>query len=304
MKANAVLALAGLLLAVPVAAQTAGSAQAQAGASAQAEAKAPKAQAKAGTNTSAQAGSSSATVAEGTVFEAALAKPIDAGKCKPGDPVEARVTKDVKSEGKTVIPRGSKLLGRVTEAKARSKNESESALGIAFDRARLKDGREVPLQTTIQAVAAAQSAASASAMDTQAGAMGSAAGAGSVATSQPRPSGGNAGGGLVGGVASTASSAVGATTGAAGGVAQGAGGAVGGTVGSAASAGGSAGRGGLVGDLNSSTTGVFGLRDLTLASQATSATQGSLITSPTRNVKLESGTRLLLRTVATASASR
>jgi hypothetical protein len=47
-----------------------------------------------------------------------LSKSVDARHCKPGDELTARVTQDVKSDGKVVIAKGSKLVGHVTEAKA------------------------------------------------------------------------------------------------------------------------------------------------------------------------------------------
>ncbi len=81
---------------------------------------------------------------------------------------------DMKSNGQVVVPRGSKLIGHVTSArprrvgKAASSGEGSAAasgsaagsaaseLGVVFDRAVLKDGREVPLQAAIQALARAQ----------------------------------------------------------------------------------------------------------------------------------------------------
>jgi len=47
----------------------------------------------------------------------------------------------------------------VTRASARSKGDADSTLAIQFDRAVLKDGHEVPLQVTIQALASDQRAA-------------------------------------------------------------------------------------------------------------------------------------------------
>src|SRR6266699_2099188 len=44
-----------------------------------------------------------------------------------------------------------------TQAKARAKGESESALGIVFDKAVLKNGEEAGLNVAIEAMAAAQS---------------------------------------------------------------------------------------------------------------------------------------------------
>ncbi len=70
-----------------------------------------------------------------------------------------------------------------------------------------------------------------------------------------------------------------------------AGAAAGSTVNTAGSAAGTS----AVGQLTSSSSGVIGLRGLSLNSEAASATQGSLIVSSSRNVHLDSGTRMLLR---------
>ncbi|MGH9510734.1 MAG: hypothetical protein ACRD2U_01215 [Terriglobales bacterium] len=89
----------------------------------------------------------------GTTVPARLEKWVDARKSKVGDEVIAKTTERVKSGGRVVIPKGSKIDGHVTQAKARTKEEPTSALGIAFDRAVLKDGSEIPLELTIQAIA-------------------------------------------------------------------------------------------------------------------------------------------------------
>ena len=73
-----------------------------------------------------------------------LEKWVDARKSKVGDEVIAQTTEHVKTHGQVVIPKGSKILGHVTEATARTKDEPNSALGIAFDRALLKKGGELP----------------------------------------------------------------------------------------------------------------------------------------------------------------
>src|SRR5258707_15310530 len=119
----------------------------------------------ASTAVSAQNGQANGSLASGTAFNATLNSPIDSKKCKPGDAVTAHTTEAAKSEGKTVIPKGSKLVGHVTQASARAKGESESALGIVFDKAILKNGQEVPLNVAIQAIASAQSSASAAGAD-------------------------------------------------------------------------------------------------------------------------------------------
>jgi hypothetical protein len=291
----------GALFCVSAAAQSQTGAQAGAQSNSQASVQAGQTQAQTSRNASAsisasaQNGQANGSLATGTAFNAALSSPIDSKKCKPGDPVNAHSTEAVKSEGKTAIPKGSKLVGHVTQASARGKGESESSLGIVFDKAILKNGQEIPLNAGIQAIASAQSSASAagSDMDTMGGMGASAAGSGMA--------GGRS---ALGGVASTAGGAAGTVTNTAANV----GGVAGGTVNSAANAGGSiAGTskgavGGLntAGQLTSNSQGVFGLNGLNLSAAGSNATEGSLITSAGKNVHLESGTRMLLVSQAQA----
>src|SRR2546428_9883522 len=161
----------GTLFSFGAAAQAQTGAQAGSQSSGQASVEAGKTQAQASANASAstsasaQNGQANAALASGTAFNAALSSPIDSKKCKPGDQVTAHTAEAAKSEGKTVIPKGSKLVGHVTQASARAKGESESALGIVFDKAILKNGQEIPLNVAIQAVASAQSSASAAGAD-------------------------------------------------------------------------------------------------------------------------------------------
>lgn len=285
----------GAFFSMTAAAQPQGGAQAGAQTSSQTSVQAGQTQAQASTNASAstsasaQNGQTNGSLATGTAFNAELSSPIDSKKCRPGDAVNGRTTETVKSEGKTVIPKGAKLVGHVTQASARAKGESESALGIVFDKAILKNGQEIPLSAGIQAIAAAQSSASAagSDVDTFGGAGASAAGSGAAS-----------GRGALGGVTSGAGGAVGAVTNTAANV----GGAAGGAVNSAAGAGGSVvgsskgAVGGLnaAGQLTSNSQGVFGLNGLNLNAAAANATQGSVITSAGKNVHLDSGTRMLL----------
>jgi len=55
------------------------------------------------------------------------------------------------------------------------------------------------------------------------------------------------------------------------------------------------------GHLTSNSQGVFGLEGMSLNSAAANSTQGSLITSSSRNVHLDSGTQLLLVSQGAAS---
>lgn len=211
-----------------------------------------------------------------------LVNSLDAKKCKPGDKIEARTTSDVKQDGQVVLKKGSRLHGHVTEAQARSSENAESALGIAFDSVTL---RNAPLHLGVQALAAASSQTSAALGDDEGVIGGGASAVGS----------GRAGGGLLSG----AGGAVGGAAGAAGGVAGNAGRAAGGTLGATTSVAGSATSsvGGLdaAGHFMSSSSGVFGLPGLSLSSATSNTTQASVITSKTRNVHLDSGTQMALR---------
>lgn len=287
MKATSVVILGGMLAASCCTMYAQGGAQASASANSNASVQADKSGANASSNTSAataaRSGQGSGALSSGTTMNAALSQPVDAKKNKPGDPVIAKTTEATKSEGHVVIPKGSKLVGHVTECKQRNKEDKESAMGIVFDRAILKNGQEIPLNVAIHAIAAAQTAAASSMGDEDLSAAGGAVGSARAS-----------GGGALGGVRSTAGAATGVVTN----TAAAAGGVAGGTLNSTANAAGAArgAAGGLnaAGQLTSNSRGVFGLEGLNLNAVAANSTQGSLITSTSKNVHLDSGTQLLL----------
>src|SRR6266850_1531012 len=88
----------------------------------------------------------------GVLIPAQLSKSVDAKKAKAGDKVEAKTTMDLLSHGQVVIPRDTKVIGNVTEAKPHSKESPESSVGLSFDRISLKDGRELPMRSSVQAI--------------------------------------------------------------------------------------------------------------------------------------------------------
>ena len=96
--------------------------------------------------------SSGADFAAGITICAELVKPIDSRKAKPGEVIAARVTLPVLSHGKVLIPNDAKIIGHVTLAQARSRDAAESELAIVFDHVLLKYGSELPLALTIQAI--------------------------------------------------------------------------------------------------------------------------------------------------------
>jgi hypothetical protein len=295
MKRLALVLLTGALFGWSAAAQSQPNTQAGASADSKTSVQADKSGAQMSSNmsnsTSAQTGPKSASLASGTAVQAVLTGSLDAKKNKPGDAVAAKTTKAVKSQGKVIIPRGSKLVGHVTEAKTRAKGESESALGIVFDKAILRNGQEVPLNVTIQALAAAETETSSTLGDDSL-----ASGSSAVA------SGATSGRGALGGVTSSAGGAVGAATNTATNVRGTTDGALSSTANTAGSATGAVGGLNAAGQLNPNSSGVFGLNGLNLNSVTSNSTQGSLITSTGKTVHLESGTQMLLVAQSQAQA--
>lgn len=286
MKRIAVLSFVGILSLGTAVAQTSGASQTNASASQSTSVSADKSGAQVDSRSSANAaqsakmsnkGAEAAAASQlnsGSSIHATLEKPVDSRKSKSGDQVGAKTSEDVKSEGKVVIPRGSKIIGHVTEVKARGKGQAESAVGVVFDHAVLKDGSQIPLPLAVQAVGSGATAAQAeddSLMSSgNTAAMGSVDGSGSSMT--------RAGGGLVGGVRSTTGGLVN-TAGSVGGAA----------VNTATSAGAAASS-----SLNSNSQGVVGLRGLSLASSASSSNSGTF-TSQNSHVHLDSGTQMILK---------
>ena len=236
-------------------------------------------------NANASANAVGMSANSGVNVEAELTKGLDAKKAKVGDPVMAKCTKEATGKGGLRIPKNAKLIGHVTEVQARGKGQAQSTLAIAFDKAQMKDGREIPVQAVIQAVAAPPSMAMES--DTAA--------SGNDTMSAPSGAGRSAGGALSG-VNSTVNSTTSAAAGAAGNVAgntASAAGNVGSQVGATSNA-----ATGANSSINAATTGVIGLKGLQLDTTAANATQASVLRSSSDNVRLESGTRLVLRLTA------
>jgi hypothetical protein len=91
-------------------------------------------------------------VAPGSVIPVQLTKTIDSKKAKAGEEIEVKVTQDMKNDnGEILVPKDTKVLGHITEAQKRSKEQKESELGITFERA-MMNGSEVPMPMSIQAI--------------------------------------------------------------------------------------------------------------------------------------------------------
>jgi hypothetical protein len=193
-----------------------------------------------------------------------LTKSIDAKKAKPGDPVEAKLTHDVKSGSTVVLHHGAKLVGHITEAQARSKETPESRLGMVFDKAAGKSGEEFAFRAVVMAIAPPAEGPS------------SVAGDPSTLSSGPAMGGQPFGSGrAVGGPSASAAPAVDAAT-----------------RGDAAS-----------GSLTEASRGVIGLPGVALRPSTVDGSPGTVAISGDHNVKLESGTQMLLLVSGPAAAN-
>lgn len=76
---------------------------------------------------------------------------LNGKKLKPRDQVKAEVSQDVVSHGRVVVPAESKLLGYVTEVKTRG-GDTESRLGIVFNKIVLKHHEELGVQGVVHAL--------------------------------------------------------------------------------------------------------------------------------------------------------
>jgi hypothetical protein len=236
------------------------------------------------------ANSGSAALSSGTTLQAELSKGLDCKKAKPGDEVSAKLTQDVKEDGKVVLHKGSHLVGHVTEAQARSKDNAESKLGIVFDKAVLKGGQELAFNGAIQALAPPAQNSLSAAADESANMAGSGmARGGNMGGSR----GGGPLGGAVGSVNNTIGGAASGVGNTAGSVTGSATGAVGGTVNNTAGT-------AVNGAINSTSHGIVGMQGLALATAATGSAQGSVISSATHNVKLDAGTQMVLQITGAA----
>jgi hypothetical protein len=103
-----------------------------------------------------QAQPATATQAEHQIPAAAvsaeLTKRIDTKNAKQGDEVEARVTDTAKLPDGTELARGTKLKGKVTDVKAKSKEDKSAHLAFNIDQAVLKDGKELPVVVIVMSV--------------------------------------------------------------------------------------------------------------------------------------------------------
>ena len=229
---------------------------------------------------------------KGSYILVELSNTLKAKKLKVGDKVKAEVSQDVVSHGKVIIPVETKLVGHVTEVLARDSANPESRLGIVFDRILLKHFRDIDFEAVVQAVS--QPVVRKSRVDEPSqmlppsmvgvsrDAPATATGRGSTSSTSNRTTGGSGVG------AATASMTTFQTPMT---VKQSPSTHVDSSAALLATATESTGKPMSVG----MPQGVFGLKGLSLSTAPSASTPGPVIVSNTDNVKLDSGTQLLLQ---------
>ena len=101
---------------------------------------APGAQPQSSSQSQAQQGAPaapSASAADLKPVTAELVGKLDTTSAKQGDSVEMKTKQDVKFAGGAEIPKGSKLVGHVTNVQPRGDGKENSQIAIQFDRAEL-----------------------------------------------------------------------------------------------------------------------------------------------------------------------
>ena len=110
-------------------------------------------QGQTGSPMSAPVQSGQATAAAAPV-SAELTKRIDVKKAKVGDEVDIKTTSNAKLPDGTDLPKGTKLVGKVTDVHARSNADKTSHLAFDLDRAVTKDGHELSVHAAVTSVLA------------------------------------------------------------------------------------------------------------------------------------------------------
>ena len=216
-----------------------------------------------------------ATISNVTDVHARLQNTLDARHAKVGDEVILKTIQPIKQNGETIVPKGSTLVGRITEVTARQSNKGNSRLGIVFDRL---EGKDISTAIDASIVSMTNEAATAPVPDAFEPAM---------APTSPSSSGSRgSGGGLLG-------------SGGAGGLLGGAGNSAGGLLNTATSTVGT-----VTNPVLGTATGAAGTVGSTINGiQITNSLSGSaVLSSGNKNVRVEKGTTFHLNIAKPANS--
>jgi len=99
----------------------------------------------------AQAGQTTTAVASIRI-SADFTKKIDTKDARAGDEISARLSFDAAFSDGTVLPKGTRLTGTVTEVRAKSNSDKGAHLALNFNQAVLQDGRKIQLHSTLMSL--------------------------------------------------------------------------------------------------------------------------------------------------------
>lgn len=223
----------------------------------------------------------SASAASQTNLNAELKSPLDSKHAQVGQQVLAATTGKAML-GETSLPKGTQLLGHVTSVSQYAKGGGQGEVGMLFDQARLRDGKTLPIRSSLRSIAPPAGAQGSTQSSTQADVSGNGGSRGNGGVSaQSNTSARASSGGLLGG-----------TTSAVGGLAGGVANTTRGVVGGVANTGGA-----VVGTVAHTTTGlvagVSSIPGVVLSSGVDAKTSG-VVAAAGRDVKLDTGTQLAL----------
>lgn len=119
-----------------------------------------------------------------------LVTKIDSKSAKPGQSVVVKTTEKATTANGVVIPKGSKIVGHVTQVQAHSKQTPNSQVTVKFDEADLKNGQKMPIQSVLQSVGSAADQMAANENGMGAGTPMSAPNSGAPMTGAPGTAGG------------------------------------------------------------------------------------------------------------------
>jgi hypothetical protein len=85
-----------------------------------------------------------------------LVDKLDSKSAKQGDSVVVKTNEDVVFPGGADIPKGSKLVGHITNVQPRGDGKENSQIAIQFDRAELKGGQNMAIESVIKSVSPAE----------------------------------------------------------------------------------------------------------------------------------------------------
>jgi hypothetical protein len=88
----------------------------------------------------------------GTNLDAKLLSTLDVKNAQVGDEVLLKTTKSIKQNGDVIVPKGTKLIGRISEVQKKSKENRTSKISMVFERLQNKN-LTLPINASIISIA-------------------------------------------------------------------------------------------------------------------------------------------------------